>query len=234
MFRSLTAPVVALAILATAAPGARAALIPPDQVQWNYNWFPTQPDLFADGKAGDMNARINFSNENPNTARAGLTGTYIVATNLTVYSTAGLGSLDKMTGSNGVWTMNLSLGVAANGFPPYTTSTPLTFQGRLYTNPSEGFGAENAKVENQFITMMQTVTLGGYKFKVTPYQFSGPGPANQQNKGSLRYLVEVSLANNPTPQDTPEPSTLVLCGLGTAFAGFAARRRKKAAEPVAA
>ena len=223
MFRSLTAPVVAFALLFGASSGARAALIDPNTIQWNYNFSPTASNLYADGKPGDSDARINFSNENPNTGRG---STYIVATNLTVFSSAPNTALETITGTNGKYTLNLQLGVAANGLPPYNAT--MIFEGRLFTKPGNGFGLENAKIENEFFTMVQEADIGGYHFKVTPYEYSGPGPANQQNKGSLRFNVEVT--PSAIQQETPEPSTMVLCGLGAAFAGFAARRRK-AAQP---
>jgi hypothetical protein len=224
MYRSLTAPVVAIALLLGGSAGARAALIPPGQLRYEYNFTPDAPAVHADAPG---TGSVSLSNENPNWA-TGAKNT-IVTTNLNTASVATVDHPDVI--SHGDYGISVKLSVADQiGHGPPISGT-LHFAGRL----SGSFYDEGSAVENTFTDAgPKTLFLGGYKFQVKLYQFTSPGPANQPVlKGSISAQIMVSLDDrnpNPNPQETPEPASFLLCGLGAALGGFAWWRRRKPAE----
>ena len=141
----------------------------------------------------------------------------IVATNLRVFSSATASAPDMITGPNGNYSMTLQLAVNDNGTP---FSTNLTFTGKLFTTGPKGFSAENANVQNMFLDGGPKVAdLGTIRFTVQLMAYTPPGPPDQSNAGSISAHVTVE---NITPSQVPEPSAIVLSGMGLTFLGGAA------------
>ncbi|MFO0881190.1 MAG: PEP-CTERM sorting domain-containing protein [Gemmataceae bacterium] len=218
MKRLLTLTLAALALLA-GADRAQATPIPPSAVQWTYNFTPGAPAVVADTNAAST---VTFTNE-PTKAAVGSSD--IVATNLRVFSAASAGSPDALTAS-GNYSLTLVLSTVENS-TPYSAS--MTFTGKL----SGTFSAESANVSNVFgPNSTQAVTLGSYTFTVSMVAYTPPGPPDQVNAGSISAHVNVS---SVTPASVPEPSTMLLSGLGLSFLGGAAwRKRRQAAQQTAA
>jgi hypothetical protein len=214
MKRFFTAHITALALVLLAGAGARANPIPPDQIQWTYNFSPATPAVLADG---NPSAGVTFTNE-PTKAATGSSD--VVATNLRVFSSATAASPDTITGSNGNYSLTLTLS---------TTDTMGTHTGNVtFTGTLSGsFSSQNSNVANLFgPNTMQTLTLGSVTFQVQLVAYTPPGPPDQANAGSISAHVTVSGARIV---DTPEPSTMLLSGLGMTFLGGVAWRRRRAA-----
>jgi hypothetical protein len=218
MKRFLAAHAAAVAVVLFAGAGANAGMIPPDKIQWTYNFAPgmNPAAVFADNHGGV--GSVTFTNENPSTAKG---NSDIVATNLKVSSTATAVDPDVLS-HNGTYTIKLHLGVPANGL-----SGDLTFTGKL----SGTFSADNANVTNVFgPNSTQTLTLGNYTFTVQLTAYTPPGPPSQHNLGSISAHVTVEASDiGPGGGPSPEPSSMLLAGLGLSFLGGAAwRKRRKA------
>jgi hypothetical protein len=227
MYRSLTAPVVAIALLLGGSAGARADLVPPSQLRWQYNFSPTMspPAVFATNPG----ASVSFTNE-PNRWATG-NSTDLVATNLNLSSVAPFEHPDTIVNGNYGLSLKLWVPDQIGHGPPLTNAVPLNFSGQL----SGTFSEESANVANTFTDAgPKTLYLGGYKFVVELNHYAPPGPPNQVVvKGSITAHVTVSLDDrnpNPNPQETPEPASFLLCSLGAALGGFAWWRRRKPPE----
>jgi hypothetical protein len=219
--RFLTAFVAAIALLLITGVGLRASPLPPDQISWSYNWTPGAPAVFSDKGTG---AGVTFTNE-PTKVAVGSSD--IVATNLRVFSSATATAPDMITGSNGNYKLTLQLSVNDNG-TPFTQT--LTFTGKLFTTAPKGFSSQNANVQNMFLVAgPQVADLGTIRFTVQLMAYTPPGPPDQSNAGSISAHVTVE---NITPTQVPEPSAIVLGGMGLTFFGGAAwRRLRKARVP---
>lgn len=212
MKRFLTAPLAALTLLLLLGGGAQAAPIPPDQISWTYNWSRSPVAVF-----GDAGGNVNFTDEPTKVAKG---SSRIVATNIRVASTATAAAPESVVDGN--YALSLTLATNSNG-NPYTAT--LTFHGTL----SGTFSAENANVANAFgPDSSQFVDLGSFRFTVDLVAYTPPGPPDQSNAGSIGARVTVE-DRPPVVNETPEPSTMLLGGLGLTFLGGAAwRKRRKA------
>jgi hypothetical protein len=128
---------------------------------------------------------------------------------------------------NGAWSVALVLSTTDS--TGVHTGT-LSFTGKL----NGTFSSQNANIANMFgTTSPKTLTLGSVVFTVALTSYTPPGPPDQANAGSISAHVTVSNAVGPPPppppQNTPEPSTLLLSGLGLTFLGGAAWRKRRQA-----
>lgn len=213
--KHFTALVAALAILLSIATASQANTITPDQVVWTYNFSPGSPAVTADGNPA---AGVTFTNEPTKTA---VGSSDIVATNLRVFSTA-TAAAPEMLSANGAYSLTLKLASTDQFGMPVTAD--MVFTGKL-TGP---FSAENANVANMFGPFAtQTKALGGFNFTVSLIAYTPPGPPDQTNAGSISAHVTISAI---TPAALPEPTTLMLTGLGMSFLGGAAWRKRKQAK----
>jgi hypothetical protein len=227
--------------------GTRASAGPmdPTTVQWSYNFTPgtfvapgtpgatqVSPGIWVNqvsAIAADApgTGGISFTNE----PQKDVTGNSdVVATNLKVFSSADPTSPDHLS-TNGAYSFALVLKDKASG-----QVAQLTFTGKL----SGTFSAGNANVTNQFSggTVMvngvpmtgQSVTLGQWTYTVTfpSNNFSPPGPPLASNAGSISAHVSITPAGVHVGS-LPEPSTLVLSGLGLALTGIAGWRKRRQA-----
>jgi uncharacterized iron-regulated membrane protein len=213
MKRLFIASTAAFALLLAGETGAWAGPMSPSQVQWTYNFSPGAPALTADNNPG---AGVTFTNEATHFATG---SSDVVATNLRVFSSATAGSPDSITGSNGNYSLTLQLSEAENG---NVNTATLTFTGKL----AGSFSSESSNLTNTYgPNASQTVSLGSFNFTVSLLPATLPGPPDQTNAGSIAAHVTVS---SLTPQSVPEPSTMLLSGLGLTFLGAASWRKRRA------
>ena len=242
--RRLLAPAAALLTLLFLS-GTRASADPisTTTVQWSYNFTPgtfvsastpgavqVSPGVWVNqvnAVAADApgTGGVSFTNE---PAKAVTGSSDIVASNLRAFSSADPTTPDKLS-TNGAYSFALVLTDKASG-----QSAQLTFTGKL----GGTFSAGNSNVTNQFTgqTVMvngqpvvgQTVTLGKYNYTITfpSNYYSPPGPPLASNAGSISAHVSITPAV-PVVGSVPEPSTLVLSGLGLALTGLAGWRKKR-------
>lgn len=221
MFRTFTAPVLALCLVLFAGSSVRATLLPPDEVVWTYNWVPGQVEVKS---TNSPIGSVTFTNESP----ASATGSSdIVATNLRTASTLPANNPNVITDA-GHYTLDLTITMVENGV---VYSGTHTFGGTL----SNKFSKESANVKNVFDPgdgSEWTFELGSYNFHVTLDSYTPPGPPNQVQTGSISAHVEVTLRNDPGPvlNETPEPSSMLLGGLAITFLGGAAWRKRRKAQ----
>jgi hypothetical protein len=194
---------------------ARAGLVPVNQVQWSYNFTPAANAVFADT---NPSADVAFTNE---TTKSVIGNSVVDLTNLRVSSTADPNHPDLLN-HNGSYSISMVLGTSANGSP---MSGTLTFKGKLSGN----FSSASSNVTNKFDPLLstQTLTLGAYTFTVTLLPFTPPGPPGSSNAGSIAAFV--SLSGGPHITSVPEPSSMLLSGLGLTFLGGAAWRKRRLA-----
>ncbi len=212
MKRFCTAHLAALAVVLLAGAAAQAGPMPPSTIQWTYNFSPGAPAVLSDN---DPTHGVSFTNE-PTKSATGSSD--VVATNLRVFSTAPGTSPDTLSGSNGNYTLTLTLSTTDNN--GVHTGT-LSFTGTL----SGTFSSENANVANVFgPNTTQSLTLGSVVFQVSLTSYTPPGPPDQANAGSIAAHVNVS----PATAHTPEPSSILLSTLGLTFLGGAAWRKRRA------
>jgi hypothetical protein len=213
MKRLLTAHITAAAMVLFAATGARAGLVPASQVQWSYNFSPGASAVIADTNSS---AVVSFTNE-PTKSAVG--DSDVVVTNLRVSSTANPNTPDVLK-NNGAYSVTLVLGTSANGSP---MSGSLTFTGKL----TGTFSSASANVANKFGPhQTQTLTLGSYLFTVSLVSYTPPGPPDQVNAGSISAHVSISDIHS-AGGGTPEPSSMLLAGMGLTFLGGAAWRKRR-------
>jgi hypothetical protein len=84
------------------------------------------------------------------------------------------------------------------------------------------------------------LTLGSDKFHVGQNKLGAfflPAPqVGSQNPGAVGMRIDITSGNGGGggPQGTPEPSTIMLSGIGLAFSGFAAWRKRRMRPEIAA
>jgi hypothetical protein len=223
MKRSTLLLTAAIALLVSLGHSARA-----DQIAWTYSWQRDPVSIAADtpGTGG-----VSLTNESLPKNAAG--NSDIVATNLRAFSSALPDAPDKLV-TGGAYTLSLTLTDSASG-----SSGTLTFTGKL----SGTFSASNANITNVFDSpTTQSLKLGDNTYNVVIGPYSPPGPPSATNAGSIAAHVTVNGGvtnggggdnggggNNGggTVQDVPEPSTMLLAGLGLSFLGGAAWRKRR-------
>lgn len=184
---------------------ARADLIP-----WAFDWTATPPAVLGGGGS------VSLTNESYHTA----VGTSnVVATQLKVNSTANPATPDMFGVLDGAYALTIKIYDLDSG-----TNGSLTFLGQLQGK----FSNSNANITNTFFNpFQQSIVLGGNTYVVTMNSYTPPGPPSQGNLGSIGATVEVR--GGPKPNDLPEPSTMLLAGLGMGLAGAGAWRRNRKA-----
>jgi hypothetical protein len=185
-----------------------------DSVDWSYNWAPGSSAVMATSGSG----LVLLSGQ----AQTSVSGdSDVVAANVRTVGTS------ASTFSNAGYSLTLNLTDAASG-----KTGSLTFTGAF----DGALSANSAKIGNTFTGLTsQTITLGGNQYVVTMTSYVPPGGPTAFNEGAIGASVSVSnlgigVPQGGPPSTVPEPSALLLAGLGcTALVGWRARRRKVAA-----
>ena len=201
--RTLFLHTLTLALVLLGTTTARA-----DLIQWGFNWTATPAAVTAGG------GKITLSNEAYHTAAG---DSNIVATALRVVSSATAGAPDTFGPGQGHYSLRLDLKDLATN-----SSGFLLFFGQMQGN----FSGTSANVTNTFTgPTTQSIGLGDTYFTVTLSYFTPPGPPTATNYGSIGAFVHVQSAGQLT--QTPEPSSMVLAGIGLGLAGLLGWRRRR-------
>lgn len=192
-----------------------------DVIQWQYAWQ-SSPVAVAAGTGGIAFTSTSPSQTNPlGLSAAG--NSDIVATNLYVFSTASPTTPDNL-GAGAAYSLTLTLTDSASG-QSSSNAGNFTFTGLL----TGTFSASNSNITNTFTSpTTESMVLGGNTYTVTIGPFSPPGPPSTTNiTGSIAAYVQVTPGSGTGVQDVPEPSTMLLAGLGLSFLGGAAWRKRR-------
>jgi hypothetical protein len=206
---------------------AHAGLIPAPNAQWTYNFSPDAPGsnpnqvLATDGKSG-----ISLTNQ----ATQSATGpSDVVATSISAFSASptqvGFGSggsyavvlqlTDSQSGKSATYTWNGTFGGTLSAGSSEITST-ITGGTVSTNNGTVSFSGTDAP----------TVALGNNNYTVSLDSYTHPGPPSENLTGSLGGFVNVTTLGTSS-STTPEPSALLLSGVGLSFAGIASWRKRR-------
>jgi hypothetical protein len=236
MKRYVTATVSAVSLVLFSGVGAQADPITTAPVTWTYTFTPQMPQhtvYAAQGTSGGVfftapqaNAAGTATSEVPNNGTAS-NATQVIVTNLSTFAPTSVLSANQDTLTNSPYSIQMKLFTSAGG---NTTAQTITFHGTL----SGYFSQDGALITNTWSDPTQSVTMGGYTFTVALDSYSGPGDPTDPQSGSINALVTVSGGNiTPVNSNTPEPSTMLLSGLGLTFLGGAAWRKRRRARAAA-
>jgi len=219
MKRTLITLTTALA-LALLGPAARAEPMDPeplpgpsDLVEWEYKWTHTIDGsvILADG---ELNAGVTVSQE----AGSAVGSTDYVASNLKTFSQATINNPSKLT-ANGAYTLTLTITDKASG-----ESQSIDFTGKL----GGKFGAGFAKVTNTFNDLEPKkleFDKSGNTYVIWLDQYTPPGNQTSLNTGSLGGFIQVIAPGDV--QKVPEPTGLLLGGVGLSMAGLGWWRKRR-------
>jgi hypothetical protein len=168
-----------------------------DLPQWQYDWTSSVSEIQSDVPG---QGRILLSNEPGGTATG---NSFIVATNIKTLS--GTDPSSPATFTAAPYSLTLAILDKSSG-----KVGGLNFSGQFDGTVSSG----SAIIMNTF-TSPQTVAkqIGDHMYTVKIGPFAPPGPPSANISGSISALATVTVA------DAPEPSTLVLSGLGLSLFG---------------
>jgi hypothetical protein len=188
-------------------------------VGWDYSWTPSALVVPADS-GGTGGVSLTFE------AQTHADGpSDVIATNLRTFSSAARSTPDTIT--NGQYSLTMNLTDSASG-----QSGSVTFTGAL----SGTFSTTSSNVANTFTgPTSQQLTLGGHVYTITIGPYAPPGPPGAANSGTISAHVAVDdnggggggSGGGGGGGDSPEPSTLVLSGLGLSFLGMASWRKRR-------
>ncbi len=204
--RRAPACVLATLLLLALAPRAGAAFIP-----WKYNWSRDPAVIYSDTS---KQTYITLTDEKLSNAAG---SSDIVATNIKTYSNANPDHPKSFTHKD--YTLTLFLLDVQSG-----KSGTMAFTGFLDGSVSSA----SSEFENTFTNpTTQTLDLGGHQYKVTINSFTPPGPPDAANSGAISAHATVRVSDI---QKSPEPSTLLLAGLGSfSLMGYRVWRRRRPA-----
>jgi hypothetical protein len=190
-----------------------------DFINWTYSWTHTPTVIAADtGGTGG----VTLTNHQGGT---GSGNSDVVATDITTFSSATVNAPDHFTNRN--YSLILDLTDTASH-----QSGMLTFNGALNGTLS----VTSANIKNTFLgPLTQHLNLGGNLYTITIGPYAAPGIPDATQTGSISAHVSVlpessvggaSGGGSPPPSHgAPEPSTLLLAGLGLSALAFVGWRR---------
>lgn len=179
--------------------------------EWGYSVDRDRPAVEADvpGTGG-----ITMTNELFRTARG---DSDIVMTALNTFSSATFDKPDTFT--NAQYALTLTLTDMASG-----VTGSLVWTGQFNGVLSRSF----ATISNEFTGMEeQSIKLGDNIYRVVIGPYVPPPIPGASNNGSIGARVYVTEGDNGGTIDTPEPSTMILAGLGASFLGLGSLRKRR-------
>jgi hypothetical protein len=218
MKRFFVSPWMAAAAALLLAGAAHAA--PPT---WSYNWTPSATTIHTDDSPSTSYLKLTDQLVN-NTAQT--FSTDITATNITVVSDAPAGFPDEFI-TKGDVSFNLKIfdGVSVGNF-----NFSGTFNTQDALNPSTvAIGDANVKFTNKTPGSL-TQQIGAHEYTVSFVSYTPPPPQGTKDSngnpvsGAVAYHVTVRDLNI---QKAPEPSSMILAGLGASFMGLGAWRKRR-------
>jgi hypothetical protein len=199
----------ALVVILTMATTARA-----DWIAWTYSWSNSPQTIQADNPSSG--GSIALTNE-PTLSAVG--NTDIVATNIRTYSTAPGSAPDTFT--NKAYALTLNLTDSASGQSGAAVFTGV-FNGTLT--------ATSANITNTFTSPTTAyLDLGDNQYTVTLTAYTPPGPTGSVNAGAIGAHAVVTVAH--IVEATPEPTALLLAGIGIPLALLRFKRRSSRQAP---
>jgi hypothetical protein len=203
--------------------------LPADPVAWSYDWSRTPQVVNPDG-SGTGGITLGLTTGGGHATD----NADIVATILSTFGDAAIGTPDSYTNRPYSLTLHLTDDVLhASGM--------LTFTGMF----SGTVTATTAAITNVFEgPTAQTLTLGNHRFRVTMGQYFAPGGPGGAT-GSIHAGVQVQTLSQSgggqgqgngqgsQQHNSPEPTCLVLCGIGLSCVSVAYWRRHQRRNHVA-
>jgi hypothetical protein len=183
-----------------------------------YDWGPPGGDTVVGSDHGAYN--LNIADEGKVAAGG---STDVIATELSLSAPAG-----SPQGTDAFTAKSFKLGVqiqdgAATGTLFFNVKfTTLVTANTTNTNPAD--------VSITPVTT-STMVVNGDKYTITPTTFAFPGPLSSHKNGSIQFHIneQVGSGGGPTPpNDSPEPSTMLLAGIGSAVAGLMRWKKRRA------
>jgi hypothetical protein len=182
-----------------------------DPVGWDYSWAPSSLVVAADsGGTGGVSMTLQATTHADGPSD-------VIATNLRTFSSAPRTTPDSI--AHGDYSLTLTLTDSASK----ATGT-VTFTGFF----SGTFSTTSSNLANEFTgDTTKTISLGGHLYTITIGPYAPPGPPSASNAGTISAHVDVG-DDHGGGGDSPEPSTMVLAGLGLSFLGAASWRKRRA------
>jgi hypothetical protein len=120
---------------------------------------------------------------------------------------------------------NLTVAIKDGG----STSAPVSFE---VSNFVIGVNVNGFNTTNT--TTMPTITplgssnvvVNGNTYLISSMGFTTPGPISGPASGSFEFHIDQISGSGDGPHDSPEPSTMLLAGLGSVFAGLLGWKRR--------
>ena len=202
----------AVLIAALTAGRAGAGLIP-----WGYQWNAQPIVVSADSSAphgpppGGITLIPGAITITGGSHGAALGSASVIAVNLSAFtfSPSPSGAPDRF--SNAPYTLRVTLSDLDSG-----RSGSMKFNGVFNGTMTDS----RVDLHTRFTSATrQSVTIGHDLYTVTMTSYTPPGPPSLGNEGDIKAFVDVH------PASAPEPSTLLLCGIGVAGALFSPFRR---------
>jgi len=209
----------AVAALLLGSSSARA-----DNLPWRYNWTPSTLTVNSTTSA---TTKLRLTNEpldadgNPLSNVTVSGNSDIVATAISVESDAPSGFPDEWkTSDNLVLKLKITDGTS-------NQTASFLFTGHFNSLPGEPStaSAENSNVKFTLLSPTSyTQVLGNAEYTISYNSYTPPPPVGAANKGAISFHVSV---RGVEIQKAPEPTSMLLAGIGASFMGLGALRKRR-------
>jgi hypothetical protein len=199
---------MALGLLALSPLAVRA-----DPISFGYNF---QTPTSVTGDSGNLGV-ISFATTNPGQGSGSAT---VAATQLAAVSSAPASNPDTFTGE--AYNLTLQVTDTASG----QTGT-LIFAGQLFGTLT----ATTTNIKTTFAKATQQIVLGADKYTITVGPLVPPTTPNSGTIGTLDATITAEAQSVTLPSESPEPTGLVLAGIGLTGAALTRRLKNRRQTP---